>query len=242
MVIDAILKKRNVRVVPLDESINFGVKGYTKFRQHRFHPSIANSRRYYPHVHNLDGFYVCKLKKISNDKPVLIKKDRRKDEDAQLNQAPPGISWEGIALNNSPPGGAQSSLGISWEGIALNNSPPQGATAPLGTSWEGIALNNSHPGGAALGPPSAGVHGIAQSPAVGGSGPQASLGISWEGIALNNSPPQGSSAGGLCAGVHGIAQSSAKGVPGPARGEEGIALNPGTRGSGGVIKQQYQQR
>jgi len=42
--------------------------------------------------------------------------------------------------------------------------------------------------------------------------------------------------------VHGIAQSPAKGVPGPARGEEGIALNPGTRGSGGGIKQQYQQR
>lgn len=84
MVIDAILKKRNVRVVPLDESINFGVKGYTKFRQHRLHPSIANSRRYYPHVHNLDGFYVCKLKKISNDKPVLIKKDRRKDEEAKV--------------------------------------------------------------------------------------------------------------------------------------------------------------
>lgn len=84
MVIDAILKKRNVRVVPLDESINFGVKGYTKFRQHRFHPSIANSRRYYPHVHNLDGFFVCKLKKISNDKPILIKKDRRKDNEAKL--------------------------------------------------------------------------------------------------------------------------------------------------------------
>ena len=99
------------------------------------------------------------------------------NEDAQLNRTPPGISWEGIALNNSPPGGAHSSLGISWEGIALNNSPPQG-----------------------------------------------------------------SSAGGLCAGVHGIAQSPAKGVPGPARGEDGIALTPGTRGSGGVTKQQYQQR
>lgn len=83
MVIDAILKKRNVKVVPLEDSINFGVKAYTKFRQHRFHPSIANARRYYPHVHNLDGFFVCKLKKISNDKPQRVKKDRRHDGEAK---------------------------------------------------------------------------------------------------------------------------------------------------------------
>ena len=112
------------------------------------------------------------------------------NEDAQLNQAPPGISCEGIAPTNSPPGGAQSSLGISCEGIAPINSPPQGATAPLGTSCNGIALTNSHPEGALLGPPNAWVHGIAQSAAVGGSSPQASLGISCEGIALTNSPPK----------------------------------------------------
>ena len=87
MVIDSILKRRNVKVVPLEESLNFGVKGYTKYRQHRFHPSIANARRYYPHVHNLDGFFVCKLKKISNENPTRIKKDRRHDE------AVKGSSW-----------------------------------------------------------------------------------------------------------------------------------------------------
>ena len=94
------------------------------------------------------------------------------NKDAQLNRTPPGISWEGIAPNNSPLGGAQSSLGISCEGIALINSPPQGVIAPLGTSCEGDAPTNSHPRGAALGPPSAGVYGIAQSPAVGGFTPK----------------------------------------------------------------------
>jgi 25S rRNA (cytosine2870-C5)-methyltransferase len=83
MVIDHILKKRNVKVVPLDDSINFGVPAYTKFRHHRFHPSIAMCRRYYPHVHNLDGFFVCKLQKISNEIPTRIRKDRRDDQEAK---------------------------------------------------------------------------------------------------------------------------------------------------------------
>jgi ribosomal RNA methyltransferase Nop2 len=95
MVVDAILKKRNVKVVPLDDAgISFGVKGYTKFRQHRFHPSIANARRYYPHVHNLDGFFVCKLKKLSNDKPQRVRKDRRHDEEAKT-------SWGDEKLRNA---------------------------------------------------------------------------------------------------------------------------------------------
>lgn len=75
-VIDYILKARNVQVVPL--GVNIGEPGLTSYREKRFNPSIKEARRLYPHLHNIDGFFVCKLKKISDDIPQRQKKDRRK--------------------------------------------------------------------------------------------------------------------------------------------------------------------
>ncbi|EER02913.1 conserved hypothetical protein [Perkinsus marinus ATCC 50983] len=80
MVIDAILKARNVRVVAFDDVVNFGSEGFTSFRGKQFHPSLKHSRRFFPHVHNMDGFFVCKLQKFSNDIPQRVRKDRRPTE------------------------------------------------------------------------------------------------------------------------------------------------------------------
>eukprot|EP00758_Cryptobia_borreli_P004099 Tbor_TRINITY_DN4182_c0_g1::TRINITY_DN4182_c0_g1_i2::g.26446::m.26446/K14835/NOP2; 25S rRNA (cytosine2870-C5)-methyltransferase len=63
-VADYALHRRHVECVEM--GLPFGSHGFTKYRHLRLHPQLANSRRYYPHVQNMDGFYVCKFRKIKN--------------------------------------------------------------------------------------------------------------------------------------------------------------------------------
>lgn len=63
-VIDYALRKRpNVKLV--ETGLTIGKDGFTSFRGKKFDSSVKLSKRYYPHVYNVDGFFVAKFKKFA---------------------------------------------------------------------------------------------------------------------------------------------------------------------------------
>lgn len=60
----ALRKRPNVKIVDTEIQDGFGTEGFKSFEGKKFDENMNKTRRWYPHKENVDGFFVCKLKKI----------------------------------------------------------------------------------------------------------------------------------------------------------------------------------
>jgi 16S rRNA C967 or C1407 C5-methylase (RsmB/RsmF family) len=61
-VVDDLLKRRpETKLVPIN--IEFGVPAYTAPYGVEMHESLTLARRFLPHKHNLEGFFICRIEK-----------------------------------------------------------------------------------------------------------------------------------------------------------------------------------
>ncbi|CAO1625626.1 unnamed protein product [Parajaminaea phylloscopi] len=116
-VVDYALKKRpNVKLVPT--GIDFGRDGFTRYRERVFDPKMHLCKRVFPHAHNVDGFFLARLKvepqvnkKESEDTAKPNRKGPRKGASAAAKASDSDVEDDvqsgdigGISFNNEEDG------------------------------------------------------------------------------------------------------------------------------------------
>ncbi len=69
--------------------MTIGEDGFTSYRDKRFHPSVKLTKRIYPHLQNMDGFFVAKFKKYAEGSKLKnddkqSKKQKVEEEDVEV--------------------------------------------------------------------------------------------------------------------------------------------------------------
>ncbi|GAB7347890.1 hypothetical protein MBLNU459_g5414t2 [Dothideomycetes sp. NU459] len=86
-VVQYVLNKRpNVKLV--STGLVFGKEGFTSYMGKKFHPSLKETRRYYPHAYNVDGFYVAKFKKVGPTPANAVKAQGQVNTKADAQTSP----------------------------------------------------------------------------------------------------------------------------------------------------------
>ncbi|UYV64428.1 NOP2, partial [Cordylochernes scorpioides] len=96
-VIQYALNKRRVKLVPT--GLTIGIDGFTKIARKRYHPTMKNTKRFYPHTHNVEGFFVAKLVKLESLKPKPGQKDgdnleQNDEEESDVQEAESDVQEE----------------------------------------------------------------------------------------------------------------------------------------------------
>lgn len=69
-VVDYIVQKRFVKIV--ETGLPIDKEGLIKYEDKRYDPRVRLTRRVYPHMHNMDGFFIAKLVKYKDGKKETV--------------------------------------------------------------------------------------------------------------------------------------------------------------------------
>lgn len=81
MVAYALSRRPNVKLV--ETGLPFGKEGFTRYMGKEFHPSLKLTRRYYPHLYNVDGFFVAKFQKVGPTPSNAVLANGYKDQNGK---------------------------------------------------------------------------------------------------------------------------------------------------------------